>query len=189
MKTNTTNIEPKLVPARQKPLQQRYRKEPDAAWIRDEARAVIGGSADPFHSEIEPGHNAGKRWSLGIHEVVGGYHDAPNPGDLLSASLAACLHSTTRMIAQWLDIELADIEVVVGAECDVRGSLMVDQSVPVAFQRMDCNVWLQTSIHTDEKKLKSLMEYAEACCVVMKTLRGGVKVETNWHFEQEASYK
>ncbi|MBQ0762317.1 OsmC family protein [Marinobacter psychrophilus] len=188
MNTNATNTESKLVAARQTPLRQRYLKEPEAAWIRDEARAVMGSSADPFHSEIEPANNAGKRWSLGIHQAVGGYHDAPNPGDLLAASLAACLHSTTRMIAQWLEIELADVEVIVGAECDARGTLMVDSSVPVGFQRMDCNVWLQIATRTDEKRLKALMVRSEACCVVMQTLRGGVDVKTLWHIEQETSH-
>lgn len=183
MNANAIKSEPKLVPTRQMPLQQRYDKEPEAAWIRDEARAVIGGGADPIHGEIEPANNAGKRWAFGIHQAVGGDHDAPNPGDLLSAALAACLHSTTRMIAQWLDIELADIEIVVGAECDVRGPLMVDSSVPVGFQRMDCNVWLEIPAHTDEQRLKALMEYAEACCVVMQTLRGGVEVKTLWHID------
>lgn len=189
MRATTTNIDTRLVPTRQKPLQQRYRKDPDAAWVRDEARAVVGGGADPFHGEIEPANNAGKRWCFGIHRAVGGDHDAPNPGDLLAASLAACLHSTTRMIAQWLDIELADIEVSVGAECDVRGSLMVDPSVRVGFQRMDCNVWLQLSTQTDENRLKALMKHAEACCVVMQTIRAGVDVKTLWHVEQETPHE
>lgn len=189
MKASTANIEPRLVPIRQKPLQQRYRKDPDAAWIQDEGRAVIGDGADPFHGELEPPNNAGKRWSFGIHEAVGGYHDAPNPGDLLCTSQAACLLSTTRMIAQWLDIELADIEVAVVAKCDVRGSLMVDMSVPVGFQSMECNVWLQFASHTKESRLKSLMTYAEACCVVMQTIRPGVDVKTLWHVDQEAPHE
>ena len=189
MNATITTLDPRLVPTRQKPLQQRYRTEPDAAWVRDEARAVVGSAADPFHGEIEPPNNAGKRWSFGIHRAVGGDHDAPNPGDLLAAALAACLHSTTRMIAQWLDIELADIEVAVGAECDVRGSLMVDSTVPIGFQHMDCNVWLQLARKTDDSRLKALMKHSEACCIVMQTLRGGPEVKTLWHVEQEASHE
>ncbi|WP_152204956.1 OsmC family protein [Marinobacter changyiensis] len=185
MTTTTKNIDPRLVPTRQQPLQQRYRKDPDAAWIRDEARAVMAAGTDPFHGEIEPANNAGECWRFGIHRAVGGDHDGPNPGDLLAAALAACLHSTTRMIAQWLDIELADIEVAVGAECDVRGALMVDSSVPVGFQRMDCTVSLQLSTPTDENRLKALMKQAEACCVVMQTIRAGTDVKTLWHVEQE----
>lgn len=185
MNATITKTDPRLVPTRQKPLQQHYRKDPDAAWIRDEARAVVGAGADPFHGEIEPANNAGKRWRFGIHRAAGGDHDAPNPGDLLTAALAACLHSTTRMIAQWLDIELADIEVAAGAECDVRGALMVDSSVPVRFQRMDCTVWLHLARQTDDNRLKMLMTQAEACCVVMQTIRAGVDVKTLWHVEQE----
>lgn len=189
MIATTNNTNPRLVPGRQQPLQQHYRKNPDAAWIRDEARAVVGSGADPFHGEIEPPNNGGERWRFGIHRAAGGNHDAPNPGDLLTAALAACLLSTTRMIAQWLDIELADIQVAVGAECDVRGALMVDSSVPVGFQRMDCTVWLQLVRQTDDNRVKALMKQAEACCVVMQTIRGGVDVKTLWHVEQNTDHE
>lgn len=185
MNATIAKTDPGLVPTRQKPLQQHYRKAPEAAWIRDEARAVIGAGADPFHGEIEPANNGGERWRFGIHPAAGGDHDAPNPGDMLTAALAACLLSTTRMIAQWLDIELVDIEVAAGAECDVRGALMVDSSVPVGFQRMDCTVWLRLARQTDDSRLKMLMKQAEACCVVMQTIRAGVDVKTLWHVEQE----
>lgn len=70
MNAPVTNIDPNLVPSRQQPLQQRYRKDPDAALIRDEARAVMGAATDPFHGEVEPANNAGKRWSFGIHQSV-----------------------------------------------------------------------------------------------------------------------
>lgn len=75
-------------------------------------------------------------WSFGIHRAVGGYHDAPNPGDILCAALASCLDSTIRIIADRLGITLTSLEVDVTAEVDVRGTLVVNRDIPVGFQAM-----------------------------------------------------
>lgn len=174
-----------LVARRQLPLRRRYQEAPEEAWIHDQARAVTGLASDPFHGEIEPANNHGARWAYGIHQAFGGDHDAPNPGDVLCAALAGCLHSTTRMVAQLLGMELDDIEVTVTAELDARGALRVDTTVPVGFQRMTCDVRVQPRSGVEDASLKTLMENAEACCVVMQTLRGGVAVQARWHFDRE----
>lgn len=175
----------RVVPTRQKALHQRYREAPEAAWISDHARAVGGDTSDPLHGEVEPANNAGIRWAYGIHRAVGGDHDAPNPGDLLASALAACLHSTTRMVAQWLEIELADLEVNVSAEVDVRGALRVASSVPVGFQRIRCDVSGRViSGGEDAGRLKMLASGAESCCVVMQTLNQGMDVRSDWRLDQ-----
>lgn len=173
------------VAQRQEPLRQRYRDEPQTAWISDQARALVGGATDPFHGAIEPANNGGTRWAYGIHHAVGGDHDAPSPGDLLCAALAACLHSSTRMLADWLSLTLIDIEVTVTAQIDVRGALMVDPSVPVGFQRMHCDVRLEVPAGIDGQRLKSLIASAEHCCPVRQTLKRGIAVDTDWHIDQE----
>ena len=53
----------------------------------------------------------GVRVPVGVHRAVGGLHDAPTPGDLLCAALAACQDSTFRMIANLMNIELEDLTV------------------------------------------------------------------------------
>lgn len=173
-----------FVPARQRVLQQRYREAPEQAWISDHARAVEGDASDSFHGDVEPANNGGQRWRYGIHRAVGGDHDVPNPGDLLCAAQAACLHSTTRMLAEWLDVEIINAEVAVSAEVDVRGALMVDPSVPVCFQRIHCDVLLEVPVNTPGKSLKALMGSAERCCPVFQTLQGGTEVVVDWHIDQ-----
>ncbi len=174
-----------LVPARQKDLHYRYREAPEEAWITDHARAVESDMPDPFHGEVAPANNSGKRWAYGIHRAVGGDHDAPNPGDLLASALAACLHSTTRMVAQWLEIELADVEVNVRAEVDVRGALRVDSSVPVGFQRFQVEVTGNVvGDVSDAARLKALASGAESCCVVMQTLKHGADIQSDWRLDQ-----
>jgi len=171
---------------RQQSLSRHYAEAPENAWITDHARALPGKHRDAIHGVVEPANNDCVRQPYGIHRAVGGDHDAPNPGDLLCSALAACLHSTLRMVAERLEIQLIDSEVTVAASVDVRGALMVDMAVPVGFQRMHCDVHLEVPAETDQKTLKTLMVGTEGCCVVFQTLKAGTKVTTDWRIDQVA---
>jgi uncharacterized OsmC-like protein len=167
-----------LVHQRQSPLRDRYRSVPDEARITDGAQTVNACDGDPFHGAVVPANGSGTSMQFGIHRAVGGFHDYPNPGDLLSAALAACFDSTLRMLADHLGIRLAFLEVKVDAECDVRGCLLVEPSVPVGFQRMHCRVRLQPEDDVKEEAIQMLVAAAEKSCVVLQTLRNGVTVQT-----------
>lgn len=167
-----------LVQRRQDPLRARYRSVPGDAWITDCAQTISACGGDPFHGVVVPANGADAPVQFGIHRAVGGFHDYPNPGDLLSAALAACFDSTLRMIADHLGIRLESLEVKVDGECDVRGCLLVERAVAVGFQRMRCGVRLQTKEPVDEATIKTLLAAAEHSCVVMQTLRHGVAVHT-----------
>ncbi|MDZ7789213.1 MAG: OsmC family protein [Xanthomonadales bacterium] len=169
---------------RQEALHRHYIDVPDDAWITDHARALPGRSTDPVHGEVEPANNDGVRYRYGIHRAVGGDHDAPNPGDLLSAALAACLHATLRMVAERLGITIIDSEVAATAYADVRGALMVDTKVPVGFQRMHCDVRLTVPASVDKRNLRNVMIGAEQCCVVFQTLKAGTRVTTDWRIDE-----
>lgn len=167
---------------RQDPLRERYQIAPEEAAITDRARTTGGTDADPFHGFVLAGSaDFGVRWPFGIHRAVGGDHDAPNPGDVLCAALAACLDSTIRMIAERLGVSLSSLEVDVTAEVDVRGTLLVDSTVPVGFQSMRCDVDVQAAEGTDPKLVQKLLDAAEHSCVVLQTLRSGVPVETRFN--------
>jgi uncharacterized OsmC-like protein len=165
-----------LVSQRQNPLRERYRRVPTDAWIRDGAQTINGCGGDPFHGAVIPANNAGAPLCFGIHRAVGGDHDYPNPGDLLSAALAACFDSTLRMLAEHLGVRLRFLEVKVEAECDVRGCLLVERSVPVGFQKMRCSVQMQPEGQVEPERLQMLLGAAEGSCVVLQTLRNGVAV-------------
>lgn len=168
------------VRARQDPLRERYEDHPGEARITDRAKAVDGVEVDPFHGTVEPGsQDYGVEWQFGIHEAVGGFHDGPNPGDLLSAALASCLDSTIRIIAQRLGVPLERLEVDVAADVDVRGTLVVDRDVPVGFQSMSCHVDVEAADGVDPAVLETLLDAAEYSCVNLQTLRSGVPVETS----------
>jgi uncharacterized OsmC-like protein len=165
---------------RQDPLRERYRTAADEARIIDSAKTVMYGSEDPFHSTVVAGDQHGAPWRVGIHRAVGGYHDLPNPGDILCAALASCLHSTLRIIADRLEIPIASLEVSTRAEVDVRGTLLVDRDVPVEFQRIKCQVRLEPAANVPPEKVKMLQAAAEHSCVVLQTLRNGVPVQTQF---------
>jgi len=132
---------------------------------------------DPFHGTVAPGQAHGTAWRFGIHRAIGGYHDLPNPGDILCAALASCLDATLRMIADRLEVEIQSLNVTVEADVDVRGCLMVDPNVPAGFQRMRCRADLQPGAEADAGKVHMLLAAAERCCVVMQMLRNGVAVD------------
>ncbi|MCU7829812.1 MAG: OsmC family protein [Candidatus Thiodiazotropha sp. (ex Myrtea sp. 'scaly one' KF741663)] len=165
---------------RQAPLQKRYLVNPEEALINDQARTSGGVDTDPFHGTVHPGKpDTSVPLHFGIHSAVGGYHDAPNPGDMLCAALAACLDSTLRIIADRLGVKIQSLEVVVAAKIDVRGTLMVDRKVQVGFQQMKCHIDIQADDQTDPKLMKKLIAAAEHSCVNLQTLRTGVPVETS----------
>lgn len=169
---------------RQMPLYERYEEAPEEASITDRAVATGGVETDPFHGVIEPGsRDYGVAWEFGIHRAVGGFHDAPNPGDVLCAALAACLDSTIRIVAERLGVTLERLEVEVTADVDVRGTLVVERDVSVGFQSMQCHVTLRAEEGTDPELLETLLETAEYSCVNMQTLRSGVPVETTVDME------
>lgn len=175
-----TNNMKGIVKQRQDPLRERYRTAPDEARITDSARTVMNGSEDPFHGTVVAGEEQAGPWRVGIHRAIGGYHDLPNPGDILCTALSSCLHSTLRIIADRLEIPIVGLEVSTRAELDARGTLLVDRNVPVGFQQIKCQVRLKPAANVPPEKVKMLQAAAEHSCVVLQTLRNGVPVQTQF---------
>ncbi len=168
------------VRARQDPLRARYKEAPQEALTIERGRTRGGVETDPFHGTVVPGsRDYGVVWPFGMNSAVGGYHDGPNPGDLLCSALAACFDSTLRIIADRLQVTLTSLEVDVTGEVDVRGTLVVDRQVQVGFQKMHCRIAVEAAPGTDPKTMEKLLAAAEHSCVVLRTLRSGVAVETN----------
>jgi len=162
----------------QKPLKASYRQQPDQAMVIDHAKTSGEDPADPFHTTVEPMDGCGVSVPIGVHAAVGGPHDAPTPGDLLCAALAACQDSAVRMIANLMGIELLELEVRVMAKADVRGTLAMDRNVPVGFQEMICEVRMKVEEGTEPRKAERLQIAAKQCCVVQQTLKSPPPVKT-----------
>jgi uncharacterized OsmC-like protein len=168
------------VRSRQDPLRKHYKVSPEDARITDKAVTTGGTQMDPFHGKVVPGsEDHGIVWPFGIHRAVGGYHDLPNPGDLLSAALATCLDSTIRIIAGRMGVSVTSLSVEVTGDVDVRGCLVVDREVPVGFQEMRCHVALKAADGTDPQFVQMLLAASENYCVNLQTLRSGVRITTS----------
>jgi uncharacterized OsmC-like protein len=169
-----------VVAERQAPLRALYAHRPRAALTRKSARTSSASVAvgDPFHGEVEVGRDYGVVLRFGLDRHVGGLGDAPNPGDLLCAALAACEDGAIRMLADLLGIELLELEVEVSGELDVRGCLGADREVRVGFEALECAVRLVAAPGTEGKRLEALLAAAERFCVNLDTLRGGIQVPT-----------
>nr|WP_281386211.1 OsmC family protein [Hyunsoonleella aquatilis] len=115
-------------------------------------------------------------FKIGVHRAVGGDHDYPNPGDMLCATLASCMESTTRMIANRYNIRLTKTRVKVSAFVDVRGTLRVDLNTPVEFQSMHIDYEI-TSDDLDKKGLKMLINAVKKSCIIYQTLKKGTPIE------------
>ena len=160
-----------IVQDNQAPLRSSYKPTPSLAMVTDHARTCGADPADPFHSAVEPMDGCGVKVPMGVHRALGGLHDAPTPGDLLCAALAACQDSAVRMVANRLGIEILALEVRVAAQVDVRGALGMEADVPVGFQSMTCDIELRVKEGTPARILESLRVAAHRCCVVLQTLQ------------------
>lgn len=162
----------------QKPLKESYVIDPDLAMVTDHAKTSGEDATDPYHSIVEPMDGCGVSVPVGVHAAVGGKHDAPTPGDILCAALAACQDSSIRMVANLMGIEVLELKVNVTATADVRGALMMDRLVPVGFQKMSCEVKMKVKEGTEPRQVERLQSVAKACCVVQQTLKSPPPVET-----------
>jgi uncharacterized OsmC-like protein len=155
-----------------------YGERPEEAisskWARTSSSRVPAG--DPVHGEVEVGRGYGTSLAYALDEKVGGLGDAPNPGDLLCAALAACEDGTIRMVAGLLGVELEELEVEVSGDLDVRGTLGIDPAVRVGFEELECSVTIRPAPGADPRAVGRLLAAAERFCVNLDSLTKGLRV-------------
>jgi uncharacterized OsmC-like protein len=169
--------------ARQAPIRQRYRDDPDSA---PEVLRVQGGSsdlADPLHCTVAPQSVPGVIFLSGAHPAVGGDGDVPCSGDLLLAALAACQETTLRMVAANMGIDLEELEVSVDGDWDPRGTLAMGKEFPIGITAIRAHT--RVVVRGDERgeRAERLLRSAERYCVVLSTLRAGVSVGSTFTLE------
>jgi uncharacterized OsmC-like protein len=159
-------------------LHEKYTKDTASAWITDSAEVIGINLHDPFRTSVSINDTMKVPFKIGVHKAVGGDHDFPNPGDLLCASLASCFESTIRMISNKLGITLIETKINANAQVDVRGTLMIDTSVPVEFQSMQIDA-LIIAKNSNEKLLNTLINGAKKSCIVYQTIQKGIPITLN----------
>lgn len=157
--------------AAQKPIKERYRREPDAALVTLMAKAALD------EQEIACAVSTGQALvQAGLHPATGGSGALACSGDMLLQALAACAGVTLRSVATSLEIQVSG-SVRAEGDLDFRGTLGVAGEAPVGFRAIRLIVDLQSDA-TDEQ-LATLLSLTERYCVVYQTLAGGVPVSVD----------
>jgi uncharacterized OsmC-like protein len=157
----------------QKPLKERYRKDPTASRITLVARG--GQAGTPVACSVEVG---GAVYEAQAHAGVGGAGTAACSGDLLLGALAACTQLTCQMVAEAMGIPLERVEVTAEGDLDLRGTLGLRSEVHVGFDLIRLRFDI-TAPDASSEQLATLCEKTERYCVVLQTLLQPPRIETS----------
>ena len=169
--------------ARQAPMRERYRDDPDSGPKVLRVQGGSGDLADPLHCVVSPESVPDAVFRSGAHPAVGGDGDVPCSGDLLLAALAACQETTLRMVAANMGIDLEELEVSVEGDWDPRGTLAMGKEFPIGISAVRAHTRVVVSGDERGERAERLLRSAERYCVVLSTLRAGVPVESTFTLE------
>lgn len=159
----------------QAPLKERYEEDPEEAKI---TLTATGDEQDDVRAcSVDIGRAI---YEAELHEGAGGPGTAACSGDLLLGALAACSQLTAQAVADNLGVD-ADISVEVSGNLDLRGTMGVDEDVPVGFEDIRLDVTVEGDL--DEDTRSALQTATERYCVVYQTLENPPGIDTNWTFE------
>lgn len=159
----------------QKPLKERYENDPEAAKVT--LSATGEEQADAKSCNVDIGRAI---YEAELHEGAAGPGTGACSGDLLLGALAACTQLTAQAVADAFDVD-AEIETEVHGDLDLRGTLGVDEDVPVGFEDIDLEVTVDGDV--DEETREALATYTERYCVVYQTLSNPPEIDPEWSFD------
>ncbi len=168
---------------RQRPLRERYTRDPDAAQIVIRVSSAPSDLDDPLHCAVTPEVAPEVVWRSGAHEAVGGAGDVPCSTDLLLGALAACQEVTLRMVAANMGVELESLTVTAEADWDARGTLAMGGDAPVGLKAVRCHTSVVVKDDGTGDRGERLLRSAEKYCVVLSTLRSGVPVDATFELK------
>jgi uncharacterized OsmC-like protein len=154
----------------QLPLKEKYRNEPEAAFITLKAQGNIG---EGISCSVETGKALVQ---AGLHPATGGTGLLACSGDMLLQALVACAGVTLNAVATAIGIEIKAGTVNAEGDLDFKGTLGVSKEAPVGFTAIRLSFVLDTD--ADDEKLQKLLQLTERYCVVYQTLRAGTAIET-----------
>jgi uncharacterized OsmC-like protein len=156
--------------AMQAPIKDRYKTDPQAAYITLKAK----GTLDDSHiaCKVETGRALA---IAGLHPATGGSGLELCSGDMLLEALVACAGVTIKAVATALDIPLKSGKVSAEGDLDFRGTLGVAKDAPVGFAKIRLRFDLDTD--APQEKLDQLLKLTERYCVVYQTIKSGPPVE------------
>ncbi|HXV29133.1 MAG TPA: OsmC family protein [Sinorhizobium sp.] len=156
--------------ARQAPIKDRYRSNPEAAYVTLRANGRLDDQN--IACKVETGRALAM---AGLHPATGGTGLELCSGDMLLEALVACAGVTLKAVATALEIPLKSGKVSAEGDLDFRGTLGVDKDAPVGFAQIRLFFDLETE--APQEKLDQLLKLTERYCVVYQTIRSGPPVD------------
>ena len=156
--------------AMQAPIKERYKGDPQAAFITLKAKGTLDDSN--IACKVETGRALAV---AGLHPATGGSGLELCSGDMLLEALVACAGVTVKAVATALDIPLTSGKVSAEGDLDFRGTLGVAKDAPVGFAQIRLRFDLDTQ--APQEKLDQLLKLTERYCVVYQTIKSGPPVD------------
>jgi uncharacterized OsmC-like protein len=156
--------------AMQAPLKDRYKSEPNAAYITLKAKGALDDTA--IACKVETGRALAV---AGLHPATGGSGLELCSGDMLLEALVACAGVTLKAVATAIDVPLKSATVSAEGDLDFRGTLGVAKDAPVGFAQIRLRFDLDTD--APQEKLDQLLKLTERYCVVYQTICNGPPVD------------
>lgn len=158
----------------QAPLKAEYEENPEAARVT--LSATGEEQADVRSCDVDIGRTV---YEAELHEGAAGPGTGACSGDLLLGALAACAQLTAQAVADAFGLD-ASIETEVNGDLDLRGTMGIDEDVPVGFEEIRLDISVEGNVEPDTAA--ALQRATEKYCVVYQTLANTPNMETSWEF-------
>ena len=155
--------------AKQAPLKQLYRDNPDAARIPARAEAVL--DLDDIACDVPSWHGTTK---AGLHKAGGGSGELACSADMLLEAVVGCAGVTLRAVATAMGVTIRSGKVIAEGVWDARGTLAIDRNAPVGLTEITLK--FEVDCDADPAKLERMVQTTERYCVILQTLKNPPKL-------------
>jgi uncharacterized OsmC-like protein len=155
--------------AKQAPLKQLYRDQPEAALIAAHAEGTldlndVAIKVRSWHGEV----------TAGLHKAGGGSGELACSADMLLEAMVACAGVTLRAVATAMGVTIRSGKVSADGIWDARGTLAVDRAAPVGLTEVTLR--FDVDCDADAAKLERMIQTTERYCVILQTLKNPPKL-------------
>jgi uncharacterized OsmC-like protein len=154
--------------AKQAPLKQLYRDQPEAALIPAHAEGTldlndVAIKVRSWHGDV----------TAGLHKAGGGSGELACSADMLLEAMVACAGVTLRAVATAMGVTIRSGKVSADGIWDARGTLAVDRAAPVGLTEVTLR--FDVDCDADAAKLERMIQTTERYCVILQTLKNPPK--------------
>ncbi len=150
--------------AKQAPLKQMYRDNPEAARVP--ARAVGILEADDIACTVQAWHG---EVTAGLHKAGGGSGELACSADMLLEAMVACAGVTLRAVATAMGVTIRSGRIIAEGIWDARGTLAIDRNTPVGLTEITLK--FDIDCDADAARLERMIQTTERYCVILQTLK------------------